>query len=135
MPEDKSVKGFIQSMSTAKTAIEVDVIKQTLELAQSKPRDSTSEIIDLVFAVTGYDKADVPGGESHIAGECIAKLVRYLTLRAKATSGDKSNESFLPDTILELIVESVHLYGEMQANSGVKVVTRAPTTAQGNQPF
>jgi hypothetical protein len=118
MPEDKSVTGFIQSMSTAKTAIEVDIIKQALELVQSKPRDATSEIIDLVFAVTGYGKADVPGGESFIAGECIAKLVSYFTVRATMVANGNS----LPDILLDLVKETIRLYAELQANRGVRVV-------------
>jgi hypothetical protein len=123
--EDKSVTGFIRSMNSAKTAIELDVVKQVLDRVQSKPYDPVSEIIDLVFAVTGFGKAEIPGGEALVAGQCIAKLVRYLTLRAKL--GDKSNEASLPDILLEFIAESVHLYGELQANSGVRVIEKRVT--------
>jgi hypothetical protein len=121
MPAETSVAGFIQSMNTAKTAIEIDVIKQALDLAQSKSHDSISEVIDLVFAITGYGKAEIPGGEVHVAGECIAKLMKYLTLRAKEDKA--TNESPLPDTLLDLIRESTRLYAELQINRGVKVVS------------
>ena len=121
--EDKSVTGFIQSMGTSKTAIEVDIIKQVLELAQSKPRDSTSEIIDLIFAVTGYGKAATPGGEIHVAAACISTLIRYMVLRANEAI-DSKNTNEIQDTLLDLINKSVKLYGEVQVNKGVKIVER-----------
>jgi hypothetical protein len=123
MPEDKSVTGFIRSMNSTKLSIEVDIVKRVLDLVQSNSSDNssgydpTNEIIDLMFAVTGYGGQNVPGGETHVASNCIAKLVRYMILRAK----DKTDES-LHDALLGFVTESVRLYAEVQANKGVRVI-------------
>jgi len=122
MTEEKSVQGFIKAMNTTKTNIEIDFIKQALELSQSKPYDPVSEILDLVFAVTDFGQADIPGGEAHVASQCLAKLVRYFTIRAK---GEKlTNESGIPEILQDFVRESVRLYAEVQANRGVRIVEK-----------
>ena len=122
MAEEKTVTGFIKSMNTTKTNIEIDMIKQALELAQSKPYDPVSEILDLVFAVTDFGQADIPGGEAYVAGQCLAKLVRYLTLRAKPEK--PTNESGIPEALQDFVREAVRLFAEVQANRGVKIVEK-----------
>ena len=119
---ETSVAGFIKSMNTTKTALEEDVIKKTLELVQSKPYDPASELIDLIFAVTKYSEANVPGGEAYVTGQCISKLVKYLTLRS---AGERvTNDSPLADVLLEFVRESARLYSEYQANHGIRVVEK-----------
>jgi hypothetical protein len=117
MADDKSVVGFIRTMAATKLALEMDVLKKVGDTAHSLNRE-VSAIIDLAFEVTGYKKADIPGGESQIAGNCLTALVKYLTLRAvKESSNDAIEES-----LLALVTEVTRLYGEVNANRGVRVV-------------
>jgi hypothetical protein len=125
MAEDKTVAGFIKSMSTTKTALEVGVLKKVMDAVETTDRGPVSEIIDLAFATTGYAYANIPGGESQVAGHCIAALVKYLGLRALKES--PTNES-MEESLLALITESVRLYGEVNANRGVRIA--APLTKQ-----
>lgn len=114
--QDKSVVSFIKTMSSTKMGLETDVLKKVLDVVQSTDRGPASEILDLVFAITGYMKADVQGGESQIAGHCVSTLVKYLTLRAKEPTNESSES--LDECLMELITQSVRLYGEVNANRG-----------------
>jgi hypothetical protein len=116
-----SVADFIKTMNTTKTAIELDILRKIVDTIQSSNRGHASEIIDLTYAVTGYSKADIPGGESLAAGNCMEQLVKYLVLRAK----QESSES-LSECLLELITRSVRLHGEVHANLGTRVVSLQP---------
>jgi hypothetical protein len=121
----ETVASFLKSMSTTKTALEVGVLKKVMDVVESSDRGPVSEIIDLAFATTGYAKADVPGGEAQVAGHCFTALVKYLGLRASKET--PTNES-MEEPLLALITESVRLYGEVNANRGVRIAT--PLTKQ-----
>src|SRR5215467_14505258 len=101
MAQDKSIAQFIKTMSATKVALEVDILKKISNAVQSTELGPASEIIDLAFAITGYGRADIPGGEAQIAGHCFTTLIKYLSLRAKPT-----NEA-LEDPLIDLITESV----------------------------
>jgi hypothetical protein len=66
--------------------------------------------------LTGYGRADIPGGESQVAGHCVSILVKYLTLRAKEPTNESSES--LDECLIDLITQSVRLYGEVNANRG-----------------
>jgi hypothetical protein len=121
----ETVASFLKSMSTTKTALEVGVLRKVMDVVESTDRGPVSEIIDLAFATTGYAKADIPGGEAQVAGHCIAALVKYLNVRASKET--PTNES-IEESLLALITESVRLYGEVNANRGVRVTV--PLTKQ-----
>jgi hypothetical protein len=122
MAEDQSVAGFIRTMSSTKASLEVHALKKAIDIAQSSNRGSASEIIDLAYSITGYGKADLPGGETQVTGSCLTTLVKYMTLRAK----EATNES-LEEVLLTLINETTRLYSEVQFNKGVRVI---PQTMQ-----
>jgi len=125
MAEDRSLSGFIRNQNKSKLTIELEMVRELETLLQTKTEDygPVCEVIDLVFEVTGYAKAHIPGGESQVAGRCLAKLVRYLNLRAKEVQEGKlpSTES-LEDSLRDFLGETVRLYGEAMANRGVKIV-------------
>jgi hypothetical protein len=125
MAEDRSLSGFIKSQNKTKLTLELEMIKELDALLQTKTSDygPVCEVIDLVFDVTGYAKAHVPGGEAQVAGRCLAKLVRYLNLRAKeASSGSLPDTESLEDSLRDFLGEAVRLYGESQVNRGTKIV-------------
>jgi hypothetical protein len=115
MAENKTVSEFMQTVSSNKVALELRVLDKVRDQIESNNRGPASEIIDLAFEITGYGKASIPGGEVQVAGQCLTALVKYLTLRAK-------NEP-LEETLLELITDAMYLYGEVNTNRGVQVVT------------
>jgi hypothetical protein len=125
MAEDRSLSGFIKNQSKTKFSIELEMLKEVEELLKTKSQDygPVAEVVDLVFDVTGYAKAHIPGGEVQSAGRCLIKLVRYLNLRAKeVSSGSLPDTESLEDSLKDFIGETVRLYGECMANRGAKVV-------------
>ena len=124
MPQDKSIAAFIRTNFETKIAVEVDILKKAIDIVKSANREPSSEIIDLAFALTGYGKADIPGGEAQIAGHCFTTLIRYLTLRA-----NPNNES-LEESLVDLITQSVRLYGELTTNLGRVIPLTQPQTGR-----
>jgi hypothetical protein len=130
MAEDRSLSGFIRSQNKTKLTIELEMIKELDELIGTKTSDygPVCEVIDLVFDVTGYAKAHIPGGEAQVAGRCLSKLVRYLNLRAKEVStGSLPNTESLEDSLRDFLGETVRLFGECQANRGTKILHVSPS--------
>ena len=114
MAEDRSLSGFIRNQNKTKLHLELEMVKELETLLQTKTNDygPVGEIIDLVFDVTGYARAHIPGGEAQVAGRALAKLVRYLNLRAKEVStGSLHDTESLEDSLRDFIGETVRLYG------------------------
>jgi hypothetical protein len=129
MAEDRSLSGFIKNQNKTKLHLELEMVKELDSLLQTKTTDygPVCEVIDLVFDVTGYAKAHIPGGEAQVAGRCLAKLVRYLNLRAKeVSSGALPDTESLEDSLRDFLGETVRLYGETMANRGAKIVHVTP---------
>jgi hypothetical protein len=125
MAEDRSLSGFIRNQNNKKLHLELEIVEELDSLLKTKTEDygPVCEVIDLVFDVTGYAKAHIPGGEAQVAGRCLAKLVRYLNLRAKEVStGSLPNTESLEDSLRDFLGETVRLWGEAMANRGVKIV-------------
>jgi len=134
MVEDRSLSGFIRNQNRTKLTLELEMVKELDTLFQEKTTDygPVCEVIDLVFDVTGYAKAHIPGGEAQVAGRCLAKLVRYLNLRAKEVStGSLPNTESLEDSLRDFLGEAIRLYGESQANRGMKIVHVNPEKKAG----
>jgi len=78
---------------------------------------TTSEILDLIFAATGYQNAQIPGGESFVCSKVINVLMSYMTLRAQQQTGKEKNANKQQiENLRELINSSASLYSEVNAN-------------------
>jgi hypothetical protein len=102
-----------------KTKSGTKLLKELSELMPKKAEDygPICEVLDIIFAATGYQDAPVPGGEQHICGRTLAKIVRYMTLRAKELkTGGSPNWEPLSDTMVDLTAHTVLLHNEYLAN-------------------
>jgi hypothetical protein len=120
---NKTVSEFIKTVSTNKVALELRILEKVHDQIESYNRGPSSEVIDLIFSITGYGKADIPGGEVQVATQCVTALVKYFSLRAM------SGTEPLEEALVELITETVRLYGEVNINRGVQVIV--PLQKQG----
>jgi hypothetical protein len=119
--EDRSVTSFIKTTSSEKQTLESDFLSNIKDLVKERALAGGScyEIIDIIYAVTGFGQAEVPGGESYVFGNLICELVKYAELRSKELrSRTRSNN--LEDSLKNLASESIRLYGEVTSNRGDK---------------
>jgi hypothetical protein len=112
--ETNSVLGLMLSSRAFKDREIAEIIQDTAELLVTKSEDygPVAECLDLIAAATGYDKANVPAGEAASAYRALAKIIRYMNLRAKTSINHESIKETLQDTV----GESLRLYGEAVFN-------------------
>jgi len=119
--EDRSVTSFIKNTSLEKQNWEAGFLGNIKDIIKERALAGGScyEIIDIIYAVTGYGQAEVPGGESHVFGCLVCDIVRYAELRAKELR-TKTRSDNIEDSLKDLASESIRLYGEVTSNRGDK---------------
>ena len=125
---DRSISGFIKAQSSAKFTEEIKVLDKVTKTIKDRSTESgpVCEIIDIIFSVTGYGEANVPGGESHIFGEIISKIVQYAQLRAHELQNPESrpNNENLENSLRDMVMEGARLYAESTANRKLPTVVK-----------
>jgi hypothetical protein len=114
-----SVIDDILKLNSDKIASEQRALLDLSNLLAKKSQDygPVAEVLDLVFSLTGYQVAPIPGGEVEACSRLIAKIIRYMTLRSKNVEPNYEN---LDDTLKDMIGECTRLYGECTANRNTK---------------
>jgi hypothetical protein len=114
-----SVVDQIDSLKRTKLDAERRVLAEMVALLAQKAQEEgpVLEMIDLIFGITGYQSAPIPGGEAQVCGNLIAKLIQYMTLRASQLSKNtEPNYEIVQGTLRDMIGECTRLYGECKAN-------------------
>jgi hypothetical protein len=113
----------IRKASAYKHARRVELLQYVTQNPQD--RGAVSEILDVLFALTGYDIASISGGEVDSCTEVISSLVKYMRSRASKPRQDMPEEF-----IKEMVDESLRLYSECCLNR-IGLVTKDQETANG----
>ena len=98
------------------------------DFIKDQERESSQEIIDIIFAVTGYGQSGTPGGESFVVASIISTLIKYIEQRANEVTL-KTKSPDLENHLLNLTSMTIKLYGEYtSAQSEAKTDIKTATT-------
>jgi len=114
-----SILDDIKKNSELKHKVALDELRDISKLVETKSSDygPVSEVLDLVFALTRYKDAPVPGGEVQGCARVLSKMVRYMNLRAnELIDGKHANTDSMEDSMKDLLGEAARLCAEVQLN-------------------